>query len=96
MTEPTPAEEQANYETFRDCLSEPVLKVLAAPTEKPKPKRKRHVKKGSRNGVVKHEGVVVEVNGSMDTQASDAEDLGEFIEVCQCPQFKHYRTLLMR
>jgi hypothetical protein len=87
MTEPIPAEEQANYETFRDCLSEPVLKALAAPTEKLKPKKKkRHAKKGSKNGVVK---VMAEVNGSADTQASDAEDLGEFIEVCQHPQFKH-------
>ena len=39
MAEPIPAGEQSNYETFRDCMSEPIIKVLAAPIEKPKPKK---------------------------------------------------------
>jgi hypothetical protein len=86
MAEPIPPDEQSNYETFRDCLSEPVLKALAAPTEKPKPKKKRHAKKGSKNNVVKPETVVIsEVHNSADTHASDASDLGEFIEVRQHP-----------
>jgi hypothetical protein len=80
-----PPEEQSNYKTFRDCLSEPVLKALAAPTEKPKPKKKRHAKKGSKNNVVKPETVVSSVNNGADTHASDASDLGEFIEVRQHP-----------
>jgi hypothetical protein len=78
MAETIPVQEQANYETFRDCLSEPVLKALAAPIEKPKPKKKRHAKKGSKNSLVKH---VTEVNDSADTHTTDASDLGEFIDV---------------
>ncbi|KAI4627333.1 uncharacterized protein J4E87_003896 [Alternaria ethzedia] len=79
MAEPIPAEEQSNFETFRDCLSEPVLKALAAPIEKPKSKKKRHAKKGSKGGkdeVVKQEPVPTAV----EAQETDAEDLGEFIE----------------
>ncbi|KAI4959574.1 hypothetical protein J4E86_003296 [Alternaria arbusti] len=79
MAEPIPAEEQSNFETFRDCLSEPVLKALAAPIEKPKPKKKRHAKKGSKSGnneIVKQEVAPTVV----ETQETDAEDLGEFIE----------------
>jgi hypothetical protein len=79
MAEPIPADEQPNYETFRDCLSEPVLKALAVPTEKPKSKKKRYAKKGSKE----KNGVAVEIKSSMshrEVQASDAEDLGEFIE----------------
>ncbi|KAI4697700.1 uncharacterized protein J4E84_000833 [Alternaria hordeiaustralica] len=79
MAEPIPAEEQSNFETFRDCLSEPVLKALAAPIEKPKPKKKRHAKKGSKSG--KNEIVKQEVVPTMvEAQETDAEDLGEFIE----------------
>ncbi|KAI4665042.1 uncharacterized protein J4E79_003341 [Alternaria viburni] len=79
MAEPIPAEEQSNFETFSDCLSEPVLKALAAPIEKPKSKKKRHAKKGSKSGkneIVKQEVVPTVV----EAQETDAEDLGEFIE----------------
>ena len=44
-----PATEQSNFETFRDCVSEPVLKALAAPSEKAKPKEKKNKKKKKRN-----------------------------------------------
>lgn len=82
MAEPIPAEEQSNYETFRDCMSEVVLKALAAPTEKPKPKKKRHAKKGSKSGKsdVARQDKAVE-NSTQDSHTNDAEDLGEFIEV---------------
>ncbi|EMD96785.1 hypothetical protein COCC4DRAFT_51527 [Bipolaris maydis ATCC 48331] len=81
MAEPIPAEEQSNYETFRDCMSEVVLKALAAPTEKPKPKKKRHAKKGSKSGKsdVARQDKAVE-NSTQDSHTNDAEDLGEFIE----------------
>jgi hypothetical protein len=88
MAEPIPADEQSNFETFRDCLSEPVLKALAAPIDKPKPKKKRHAKKGSKSGrneIVKQEVVPTVV----ESQETDAEDLGEFIEVCHA--YKHTR-----
>jgi hypothetical protein len=84
MAEPIPTEEQSNYETFRDCLSEPVIKALAAPIEKPKPKKKRHAKKGSKSAkseIVKQETVPTNVNGNDEAEGTDAEDLGEFIEV---------------
>ncbi|KNG52635.1 HNH endonuclease [Stemphylium lycopersici] len=84
MAEPIPTEEQSNYETFRDCLSEPVLKALAAPVEKPKPKKKRHAKKGSKSGkneIATRDQVVVDTNDNAEGQPTDAEDLGEFIEV---------------
>lgn len=92
MAEPIPAEEQSNFETFRDCLSEPVLKALAAPIEKPKPKKKRHAKKGSKSGnneIVKQEVAPTVV----ETQETDAEDLGEFIEVYHPYKHTHTRTL---
>lgn len=85
MAETTPADEHANYETFRDCLSEPVLKALAAPGEKPKSKKKRHTKKSSKdkNSTVTNREAQVEVKviSSRETRQSDAEELGEFIEV---------------
>jgi hypothetical protein len=93
MAEPIPAEEQSNYETFRDCLSEPVLKALAAPAETPKPKKKRHAKKGSRSGkseVVEQESTQTDVNKSEEAGGTDAEDLGEFIEVCH--PYQHARV----
>ncbi|KAK1917144.1 hypothetical protein P3342_011989 [Pyrenophora teres f. teres] len=83
MAETIPDEEQSNYETFRDCLSEPVLKALAAPIEKPKAKKKRHAKKGSKGiktDVVQEETAPAAVKPSSEAQQADAEDLGEFIE----------------
>ncbi|KAF2827592.1 hypothetical protein CC86DRAFT_349195 [Ophiobolus disseminans] len=84
MAEAIPLEEQSNYETFRDCLSEPVLRSLAISDEKPKPKKKRHAKKNSKekNGVERKSTGELEIRTSSngDTQPSDAEDLGEFIE----------------
>lgn len=84
MAERIPADEQANYETFRDCLSEPVLKALAAPVVQQKARNKRHArrvsKKGGRSsGVEEREGSAVQEDSA---QPSDAEDLGEFIDVC--------------
>jgi hypothetical protein len=86
MADGIPADEQSNYDTFRDCLSEPVLKLLAAPTEKLKPKKKRHAKKSSKekNGIVVKSKGETKTNNTVsngDSQSSDAEDLGEFIEV---------------
>ncbi|RII06337.1 hypothetical protein CUC08_Gglean009557 [Alternaria sp. MG1] len=81
MAEPIPAGEQSNYETFRDCMSEPIIKALATPIEKPKPKKKRHAKKGSKSGkseVMKQESTEANTGGS--EEGTDAEDLGEFIE----------------
>ncbi|KAF3005094.1 hypothetical protein E8E13_009904 [Curvularia kusanoi] len=90
MAEPIPAEEQSNYETFRDCMSEPIMKALALPSSKEKTKTKRMAKKR-----LKHKPVgmfapakpsqVEETPATTTTTANtststDAEDLGEFID----------------
>ncbi|KAF1920319.1 hypothetical protein BDU57DRAFT_10679 [Ampelomyces quisqualis] len=85
MGEVVPADEQSNYETFRDCLSEPVLKALAMPAERPMPKKNRHTKKSSteKNRISVKSTEELHVKGtisSTDARAADAEDLGEFIQ----------------
>jgi hypothetical protein len=84
MADPIPADEQSNYETFRDCLSEPVLKALAAPAEKANPKSKRYAKKGVKerdSATIKSKKVHTSGIHSGGVTTSDAEDLGDFIEV---------------
>jgi hypothetical protein len=88
MAEPIPADEQTNYETFRDCLSEPVLKALAAPVHKERPKKKRLAKKSARSRTVglfagnrarvEHDEASGDAAGG--GAQADAEDLGEFID----------------
>jgi len=78
MAERIALDEQTNYETFRDCLSEPVLKALAAPVEKPR-KKKRSGRK-SRNSKDDTSDQKEQGSGSTGEQAT-AEDLGEFIDV---------------
>lgn len=85
MAEAIPPEEQTNYETFRDCLSEPVLRALATPVEKTKPRKKRLAKSTSKgsNGTVtrgEEQGETKPIS-SREARQSDAEDLGDFIEV---------------
>jgi hypothetical protein len=88
MAEPIAADEQTNYETFRDCLSEPVLKALAAPVHKERPKKKRLAKKSARSRTVGlfagNRAKVDDDGASGDTAGgavqADAEDLGEFID----------------
>jgi hypothetical protein len=77
MAERIPEEEQSNYETFRDCLSEPVLRTLAAPVKRVK--TKRTPRRGRRN-IDKKDAKDVKVL-QMEEHGSAAEDLGEFIDV---------------
>lgn len=77
MANRIPEEEQTNYETFRDCLSEPVLRALAAPVEKIKRKKKGRKGRGS---VGKTEVKEIRVE-RMEEDGSAAEDLGEFVDV---------------
>ena len=87
MAEPIPAEEQSNYETFRDCMSEPIMKALALPAEKEKPKKKRMAKKSAKHkpvGMFAPAKPQVEAPSTISSNApsaTDAEDLGEFIDV---------------
>ncbi len=88
MANPIPAEEQSNYETFRDCMSEPIMKALALPAEKEKTKTKRMAKKRAKYkpvGMFAATKPQVEAPSTTEsntiTTATDAEDLGEFIDV---------------
>lgn len=85
MAEAVAPDEQHNFETFRDCFSEPVLKALSKPTDKPK-KKKRVARKSKdgKNGIVKKE-VKTEASQTVSTEEdqASAEDLGEFIDVSQ-------------
>lgn len=95
MADVIPADEQSNYETFRDCLSEPVMKALALPDEKPKPKKKRIAKKGSKekndiNGKSKETEKII---SSREAKQTDAEELGDFIEVHLLPCISNTATL---
>lgn len=67
-----------NYETFRECLSEPVLKALAVPVETPKKRKRRHGRKAQTKEIENEQS---ESNAVNSDEANDAEDLGEFIEV---------------
>lgn len=85
MADPIPPEEQSNYETFRDCMSEPIMKALALPAEKEKTKTKRIAKKRAKYKPV---GMFAPAKSQVETPsttsaptAADAEDLGEFIDV---------------
>jgi len=64
-----PEEEVANYEAFRDCLSELVLAKLSNTAEK-----RRRVK-GRKNEIKP-------VVRSLEPEDNAAEELGEFIDVC--------------
>jgi hypothetical protein len=86
MAEVIPAEEQSNYETFRDYMSEPVVKALALPEQKEKNKKKRIAKKRAKYKPV---GMFAPIKPQIEApstgdapSATDAEDLGEFIDAC--------------
>lgn len=84
MADSIPAEEQSNYETFRDCMSEPIMKALALPTAKEKTKTKRMAKKRAKYkpvGLFAPAKPQVETPTTTAPTGTDAEDLGEFIDV---------------
>lgn len=87
MAESIPPEEQSNFETFRDCLSEPVLKALAKPIEKtPKKKRVSRRSKDAKNPVTKSKTVATTTNTIIpQDERATAEDLAEFIDVNSSP-----------
>ncbi|KAF1929069.1 uncharacterized protein M421DRAFT_61491 [Didymella exigua CBS 183.55] len=83
MAEVIFAEEQSNYETFRDCMSEPIMKALALPEQKERNKKKRIAKKRAKYkpvGIFAPARLQVEAPETDSApSATDAEDLGEFI-----------------
>lgn len=84
MAELIPAEEQSNYETFRDCMSEPIMKALALPAEEEKTKTKRTAKKRAKYkpvGMFAPAKPQSEAPATNTSTGTDAEDLGEFIDV---------------
>jgi hypothetical protein len=81
-----PPEEQANYETFRECLSDQVISRLTVPVKANKKQKKRG--KGRKNGLNKdtESAQDVELETDKGTELSckakgDAEELADFIEV---------------
>jgi hypothetical protein len=95
MAEPIPAEEQSNYETFRDCMSEPIMKALALPAEKEKTKTKRTAKKRAKYkpvGMFAPARPQTEAPATSTPSGTDAEDLGEFIDVRQQPTLQDLST----
>lgn len=71
-----PDDEIANYEAFRDCLSDLVISKLSPSADKAKKKR---AVKGRKNEIKPV------VRPAEEVAASDAADLGEFIDVCTRP-----------
>lgn len=90
MAESIFPEEQSNFETFRDCFSEPVLKALAKPVEKgSKKKRVSRRSKDGKNGATKSK-VATTTNAMIaEEERATAEDLGEFIDVRPSSQLPH-------
>ena len=74
------ANEDGNYETFRDCLGDALIQNLAS--SEPKVKVKKGTGRKRRTSLDKKEDGG-SVKRSENTTSSDAEDLGEFIEVCK-------------
>ncbi|KAL5380796.1 hypothetical protein DPSP01_007597 [Paraphaeosphaeria sporulosa] len=73
--------EQHNFETFRDCFSEPVLKALSKPIDKPKKKRRLPRKsKDGRNGIPKKKANIDAGQAVSTEDQTSAEDLGDFID----------------
>ncbi|KAJ4348245.1 uncharacterized protein N0V89_009617 [Didymosphaeria variabile] len=82
MVEAIPPDEHSNFETFRECFGEPVLKALAKSVEKPR-KKKRDARKSkdgrpSRAGAVKEKDAEARIVST--EEQTTAEDLGEFID----------------
>lgn len=82
MAESIPEDEKNNYETFRECLSEVVLKGLAAPTDKPK---RRRTKKRENAAAGFGNGGTGARKEEAEQRGDDAEELGEFIDVRYLP-----------
>ncbi|KAF2685694.1 hypothetical protein K458DRAFT_486537 [Lentithecium fluviatile CBS 122367] len=94
MAERIPEEEQSNYEIFRDCLSEPMLRALVAPAEKAKKKKKA---RKARSSVGKKEEIEAKVDEPNEKgEGSAAEDLGEFIDYLSSVIFLSLPTGLTR
>ncbi|KAJ9666412.1 hypothetical protein H2201_003334 [Coniosporium apollinis] len=68
-----PPEELSNYETFRECLSDVLIRKL---TTKPSKPARRRAAKGRKNAIKPVNAAASEEEQS----ASDAEDLGDFID----------------
>jgi hypothetical protein len=77
-----PEEEQANYETFRDCLSDTLIQNLTLSKPKINVKKVRSGKPRQSRVDSKPRGIADKGGLVESAPSSDAEELGEFIEVC--------------
>ncbi|KAF2018365.1 hypothetical protein BU24DRAFT_344372 [Aaosphaeria arxii CBS 175.79] len=83
MSDDIHPDEQSNYETFRECLSDPVLRILARPIEGTKSRKRRKGRLSSVRNHSKDKTSIEPVSTVQSTDlndGSDAEDLGEFID----------------
>lgn len=82
-------DEHSNFDTFRDCFGEPVLKALARPVAKPR-KQKRVARKSkddrsSRTGIMEQNDAEARQIERTEEEQTTAEDLGEFVDVSLRP-----------
>ncbi|KAF2707355.1 hypothetical protein K504DRAFT_384555 [Pleomassaria siparia CBS 279.74] len=102
MTERIPENEQTNYEVFRECVAEPVLKALAEPEEKPKRSRDKKKETRARRHGKNHlyENEKAKQNGQREDEplgnGNDAEDLGDFIDYLSTDLFTSIPPALRR
>lgn len=81
-------ESNSNYETFRDCLSGPIIQKSALPPPVRLRKRKASKPTGGRKST--HKATVESNDGPDERNGSDAEDLAEFIDVPTPPLRLHH------
>jgi hypothetical protein len=72
-----PENEQENYETFRDCLSNAIIQRIASEP----PKRERRRAKGRKHETARNNSSAAKVESTNAFGGNDAEELGEFIDV---------------
>jgi hypothetical protein len=72
-----PESEQTNYETLRDCVSNAIISKLSI-----EPKKARRRARASKSKAVSK----TEQEESTEFGGNDAEELGDFIDVCNVHQ----------
>ncbi|KAF2263508.1 hypothetical protein CC78DRAFT_553995 [Lojkania enalia] len=76
-----PTEQRPNYSTFRECLSDTILRNLCTPVEKTKKRKRAHRKKKSKEVVMETASSEESVKSILSEETgNDAEELGEFID----------------
>jgi hypothetical protein len=93
---PTDAE-AVNYEALRDCVSEPILRELSHASQPQPKRRKRRAARGRKASAPTDRDEAVERTEKQNEPAegapqADAEDLADFIEVCDARASNTYTS----